>query len=323
MHQIISLHQLSSQQLNTIQEIAPGYTITVGKSKELDPELLKKAEILLGWSKVIEQHVLQVDSPLKWIQSWSAGVDKMPLNQFSEQGILLTTSSGVHAVPIAESIFAMILAFSRGIQQSIQNQQANRWDSNVGPDGSATLTELRGKTIVIVGVGEIGSETARIAKAFGMNIVGVRRSGKSDSNVDTMYTMEHLHHALTQSDYIVNILPLTEETYHIFDTTAFNSIKPGACFINVGRGPTVSTDALLEALENGIIRYAGLDVFEEEPLPTDHPLWSMKQVIMTSHIAGSTEHYDKRVIDIFIDNLKAYIEGQVPPRNLVNYNLKY
>jgi len=323
MHQIISLHQLSPQQLNAIQEIAPGYTITVGKSKDLDPELLKKAEILLGWSKVIEQHVLRVDSPLKWIQSWSAGVDRMPLNQFSEQGILLTTASGVHAVPISESIFAMILAFSRGIQQSIQNQQANVWNSNVGPDGSATLTELRGKTIVIVGVGEIGSETARIARAFGMKILGVRRSGKSDSNVDTMYTMEHLQHALTQSDYIVNILPLTEETYHMFDATAFNSIKPGACFINVGRGPTVSTDALLEALENGIIRYAGLDVFEEEPLPTDHPLWSMKQVIMTSHIAGSTEHYDKRVIDIFIDNLKAYMEGQVPPRNLVNYNLKY
>ncbi|OAB46271.1 D-2-hydroxyacid dehydrogenase [Paenibacillus glacialis] len=323
MHQIISLHKLSPQQLKTIQEIAPGYTVTVGKSKDLDPVLLRKAEILIGWSKVIEQDVLRVDSPLKWIQSWSAGVDKMPLDQFSEQGILLTTSSGVHAVPISESIFAMILAFSRGIQQSILNQQANQWDSKVGPDGSPTLTELRGKTIVIVGVGEIGGETARIAKAFGMNVLGVRRSGKSDPHVDTMYTMESLHEALQQSDYIIDILPLTKETYHMFDETAFISVKPGACFINVGRGPTVSTDALLEALEKGIIRYAGLDVFEEEPLPIDHPLWSMKQVIITSHISGSTEHYDERVIDIFIDNLKAYIEGKDLPRNLVNYNLKY
>lgn len=323
MHQIISLHNLSTKQLKRIQDIAPGYTVTVGKSKDLDPELLRNTEILLGWSKVIEQDVLHEGSPLKWIQSWSAGVDKMPQDQFSAKGILLSTSSGVHAVPISESIFAMILSFSRGIQQSIQKQQEHLWDPNAVTDSVGALPELRGKTIVIVGVGEIGSETARIAKAFGMNVLGVRRSDKSDPNVDTMYTMGNLHKALSQSDYIVNILPLTGETYHMFDIAAFDSVKPGACFINVGRGPTVSTTALLEALEKGIIRYAGLDVFEEEPLPADHPLWSMGQVIVTPHIAGSNEHYAERVVDIFTDNLKAYIEGNNLPRNLVNYNLKY
>lgn len=323
MHQIVSLHNLSTEQLERIQRIAPGYTVTVGKSKDLDPELLRNAEVLLGWSKAIEEDVLHKDSPLKWIQAWSAGVDKMPQEQFSNKGILLTNSSGVHAVPISESIFAMLLTFTRGIQQSIHNQQTNLWNSKVGPDGSATLPELRSKTIAIVGVGEIGSETARIAKAFRMNVLGVRRSGKSDPHVDTMYTIDNLHEVLQQSDYIVNILPLTEETHHIFDIAAFNSVKPGACFINVGRGPTVSTDALLSALEQGILRYAGLDVFEEEPLPADHPLWTMNQVIVTSHIAGNTEHYDERVIDIFTENLKAYIEGKDLPRNLVNYKLKY
>ena len=322
MKQILTLHNLSAEHIQQINHIAPDYTVTIGTSKSIDPAILQEAEILLGWSKKIQQHVLE-DNSLKWIQSWSAGVDKMPLDSFAEKGILLTTSSGVHAIPISESIFAMILAFSRGIYQSIRNQQTNLWNTKVGSGGSNSLPELRGKTVVIVGVGEIGSETARIAKAFGMNVLGVRRSGKADTHVDTMYTMEGLHEALSQGDFIINILPLTEETRHIFDTTAFSIFKRGASFINVGRGPTVNTLALLEALEEGIIGYAGLDVFEEEPLPSDHPLWNMNQVMITPHISGSTEHYDERVIAIFLENLKAYIEGKSLPRNLVDYTLKY
>ncbi|WP_438347595.1 D-2-hydroxyacid dehydrogenase [Paenibacillus sp. FA6] len=323
MKRIISLYPLSADHLQQIYHIAPNYTVTIGKANLLDPEVLLEAEVLLGWSNKFEQNVLHEDSSLKWIQSWSAGVDKMPLDLFSEQDILLTTASGVHSIPIAESIFAMMLAFSRGIQQSIQNQQANLWNPKIASGGSGTLSELHDKTIVIVGVGEIGSKTAQIAKAFGMNVLGVRRSGKSSPYVDTMFTMVNLHEALNQSDYIINILPLTEETRHIFDTAAFTACKRGTCFINVGRGPTVDTTALLGALEEGTIGYAGLDVFEEEPLPADHPLWKMNQVIITPHISGNTEHYDERVFDIFIENLKAYIEGQGLPRNLVNYTLKY
>ncbi|MGF7046277.1 phosphoglycerate dehydrogenase-like enzyme [Paenibacillus sp. DS2015] len=323
MKHMVSLHNLTPEQLNRIHDIAPEYHITVGKKTELDPRQLQEAEILIGWSRGIAEHVLAENSKLRWLQTWSAGVDKLPLNQLATKNILLTNSSGVHATPISESIFAMMLAFSRGIQRSILNQHEQKWDPKVGWNRSSTLAELRGTTAVIVGVGEIGSQTARLAKAFGMKVMGVRRSGKDAPHVDHMYTMEGLHEALSQGDYIINILPLTDETHHMFDTAAFAACKRGACFINVGRGPTVHTAALLVALNEGIIRAAGLDVFEEEPLPQDHPLWTMEQVLITPHIAGSTDHYDERVVDIFVDNLKAYMEGKGLPRNLVDYRLKY
>ncbi|HEY2493099.1 MAG TPA: D-2-hydroxyacid dehydrogenase [Paenibacillus sp.] len=323
MKQMVSLHNLSPEQIRQIKDIAPEYNVTIGKKSELDSKQLQEAEILIGWSRGIEEHVLAENSKLQWIQTWSAGVDKLPQDQLATRNILLTNSSGVHAIPISESIFAMILAFSRGVQRAILNQYEQKWDPKVGWNRSSTLSELNDKTAVIVGVGEIGSETARLAKAFGMKVIGVRRSGKDAPHVDQMYSMEGLHEALSQGDYIINILPLTDETYHMFNTAAFAAFKRESCFINVGRGPTVHTAALVDALRDGIIRSAGLDVFEEEPLPQDHPLWTMEQVLITPHIAGSTEHYDERVVNIFIDNLKAYIEGKRLPRNLVDYDLKY
>lgn len=198
------------------------------------------------------------------------------------------------------------------------HQQQVEWKAPAKP-----LPELHGKTAVIVGVGEIGTETARILKALGMRTIGVRRSGKDVPNVDQMYDMTGLHEALSQGDYVINILPLTDETKHIYDQTAFEQFRSGACFVNVGRGPSVKTEALLNALQNGQVAFAALDVFEEEPLPADHPLWGMDNVLITPHIAGSTEQYADRAVDIFIKNLEAYVAGDTLPLNLVDYSHKY
>lgn len=323
MKQIICLHSLTPEQIQQLEEAAPGYEFIVKNKKDLSPELIQNAEVFLGWSKTIAETALQENSKLKWVQTWSAGVDTLPLERLREKGILLTNASGVHAIPLSESIFAMMLSFPRQIYAAVRNQMQNKWDSTLSAPGLTTLGEINGKTLVIAGVGEIGRETARLAKAFGMRVIGVRRSDKPEPNVDRMYTLDGLHEALGQADYIVNVLPLTNETRHIFNASAWNAAKNGAVFINVGRGPTVDTNALIEALNQGRIGGAALDVFEEEPLPAEHPLWSMEQVVITPHIAGDNDRYAERVIEIFTENLKAYVQGQKPPRNLVDYERMY
>ncbi|UYO04886.1 D-2-hydroxyacid dehydrogenase [Paenibacillus sp. PSB04] len=323
MKQIVCLHSLTPEQTQLIEQAAPGYKLTVVKSTDADPALVNEAEILVGWSRQIADQVLNQDSRLKWLQTWSAGVDTLPLDKLEQKGVLLTNSSGVHAIPISETILGMMLSFSRQLHVSVRNQLKHSWETKLAAPGRDTLSELHGRTAVIVGVGEIGSETARLAKAFGMRTVGVRRSGKADPHVDEMFTMDGLHKALSQGDYIISVLPLTDETHHLLNAAAWAAAKPGACFINAGRGPTVDTASLLGALRSGQISCAGLDVFEKEPLPEDHPLWDMEQVIITPHVSGSTDRYTERVIDIFVENLKAYVQGKELPRNLVNYERAY
>ncbi|HAF97058.1 D-2-hydroxyacid dehydrogenase [Paenibacillus lactis] len=317
MPKIIALHDITPQQRQKIKEIAPSYELTVTKAKDLAPGMIRNADILVGWSRTIEEEALAQDSKLKWIQAWSAGVDKLPLKKFEERAILLSNASGVHSVPITEHIFAMILAFNRNLHLAVRQQTNKRWDT------SGTFTELAGKTIVIVGVGQIGSHTARIAQAFGMRTIGVRNSGKPDPHVDVMYTVDQIDEALSQGDYVVNILPLTAQTKDIFNHERFSAMKTSAFFVNVGRGATVITSDMIQALQSGALAGAGLDVFEEEPLPPEHPLWTMDNVIITPHMAGDTDRYGERAVEIFLDNLKSYVKDGTLIRNVIDYSRSY
>jgi phosphoglycerate dehydrogenase-like enzyme len=184
-------------------------------------------------------------------------------------------------------------------------------------------TQLAGKTLGIIGAGAIGAEFARLAAAFGMKALGVRRSGAPIDNVDQMYKMEHLNEVLAYSDFVVNVLPYTEETHHLFNSERFAHMKPSAVFFNFGRGASVITDDLVLALQKGTISGAGLDVFETEPLQSDHPLWTMDNVIVTPHIAGWTDNHKQKMTDLFTHNLQAYLATGKPDRNVVDYKLKY
>lgn len=314
---IVALHELTTEQKQIIKDTAPDYELIVGKYKELPSGTVAQADILLGWSSAIKEEALNDNSRVRWIQVWSAGVDRMPLQELKQNHVILTNASGVHGIPITEQIFSMLLAYTRNLHHAVRYQTENRWDK------SGTFRELHGKTIVIVGVGQIGSTTAKVAQAFGMKTIGVRRSGKSDPHIDVMYTTEQLDQALAEGDFIINILPLTDETKGLYDTGRFDAMKEGAFFVNVGRGPSVDTEALLVALKSGKLSGAGLDVYEQEPLPSDHPLWDMDNVIMTPHTAGDTVHYNDRVLDIFIENLKAYRQGVDLPRNVIDYEKSY
>ncbi|WP_404432526.1 D-2-hydroxyacid dehydrogenase [Sutcliffiella horikoshii] len=301
-----------------IKDLAPELEVIVGKDKEIWEPYAKEAEIVVGWKKELEELSLVEGSNLRWIQSWSAGVNSMPLTTLSENGIVLTSANGVHAYPISETIFALMLGLTRKIHTYVQQQQQKKWHH------AQMNHEIHGRTIGIIGVGEIGKETAKIAKAFQMNVIGVRHSGKPTDNVDEMFTPDRLHEVLPKCDYVVITLPLTDETEGMFGTEEFKRMKKTAFLINIGRGEVIVENELVQALQENVIAGAGLDVFTKEPLEENSPLWDMDSVIITPHTSGSTEHYTKRVIeDIFIPNLKHFLKNEKPSINLVDYKKGY
>ncbi|WP_404323097.1 D-2-hydroxyacid dehydrogenase [Cytobacillus firmus] len=314
----IITHDLEPSQLKKIKEIIPDWELISGKDSANWQNEMKKAEVIAGWKKELKEMVLDGDSKLRWFQSWSAGVDSLPLAEMELQDIQITSANGVHANPISETIFALMLGLTRKIHTYVKNQQAKVWHH------SGLKLEIHNKTIGLIGTGAIGKETARIAKAFGMKVIGVRHSGKPEEYFDEMYTSGQLNDVLPQCDYVVVTLPLTQETQQLFGSEQFALMKDSSFFINIGRGEIVKERDLIDALQNGVIAGAGLDVFEKEPLSEDSPLWELDNVIVTPHTAGSTEYYTRRVIeDIFIPNLKEYINRGIPGINLVDYKKGY
>ncbi len=315
---LVITQNLEQDLLVQVKAVIPDWELVASKEKEVWQEQVKDAEIIAGWRRGLDEYCLGPDSKLKWLQSWSAGVDSMPLEKLAARKIMLTSANGVHAYPISETIFALMLGLTRKIHTYVKNQQARVWDH------AHMKLEIHEKTIGIIGVGAIGSETAKIAKAFGMKVLGVRNSGKPAEFVDEMYTTEQLHLVLPQCDYVVVTLPHTKETHHLFGAEQFKQMKSTAFFINIGRGEIVVEEELVVALHDGTIAGAGLDVFETEPLSTESPLWEMDNVIITPHTAGSTEHYNQRVVEnILIPNLKNYLSGEPLSINLVDYSKGY
>lgn len=320
MHQrkLVITQNLEEHLIEGIKRVATGWELIIGKEPAVWQDHLKDAEIIAGWKREIAESELMSDSKLRWLQTWSAGVNNLPLAELESKGIQVTSANGVHSYPISETIFALMLALTRKIHTYVKNQQTKTWHH------SGLKLELHGKTVGIIGVGAIGKETAKIAKAFGMKVIGIRHSGAQEEFVDEMYITEKLNAILPQCDYVVVTLPLTKETHYLFGAEQFNLMKPSSFFINIGRGEIAVENELIEALREGKIAGAGLDVFEKEPLPEDNPLWELENVIITPHTAGSTEHYNQRVIeDIFIPNLKNYISGETPSINLVDYQKGY
>ena len=315
---ILITHDLDQNLINQIKEVIPDWNIIIGKDEDIWQEHLHDAEIIAGWKKGIEEVCLSPHSKLKWLQTWSAGVNNLPLQSLESRNIIVTSANGVHAYPISETIFAFMLGLTRKIHTYVNNQQARKWHH------SGMKLEMHEKTVGIIGVGTIGKEVAKIAKAFGMKVLGVRHSGMRQQFVDEMYTTNQLNEILPSCDYVVVTLPLTKETHRLFGSKQFDLMKSSAFFINIGRGEIVNEEALIHALREGIIAGAGLDVFEREPLSVDSPLWDMENVIITPHTSGSTEHYNQRVIkNILIPNLKDYISGIQPSVNLVDFSKGY
>lgn len=261
--------------------------------------------------------LLERASNLKYIQSIGAGYDQFPLEELKKRGIRLANASGVNQNAVAEHAISMILGLNRHIHTGRDNQNSHTWRGMLG-DLTLREDELVGKTMLIVGMGAIGSRLARFAKAFDMNVIATKRDpSTAEGPADQVFTADKFHELVPQADFLVLTCPLTPETTNIVNAGVLESMKDTAYLINVARGQCVDEPALANALKSGQIQGAGIDHFWDEPLGSDSEFWDMKNVIITPHTGGETRLYEERVIDILDDNLGRLWNGESDLRNQI------
>ncbi len=252
---------------------------------------------------------------LRWLQTFNAGVDHPIFNEMLERGIRLTTSAGSTAIPIAQTAITALLMLSRGFLAWQEGQRAHRWSHVRG--NRQQQADLAGQTLCVLGLGSIGAEIARLAQALGMNVIGVRRSPRTERETITeIVRPEALADVLPRCQWLAIACPLTPETRRLIDARMLARLPRGAYVMNVARGEIVDEAALIDALRQGHLAGAYLDVFETEPLPPESPLWDMPNVICTPHNSGASSGNDARIVDIFVHNFGQWCEGK-PLKNEV------
>lgn len=326
--------QLTDSQLNLIQHKLPSHLTLVQGSSAADIEPHRRnIEVVAGWFKPAT--LLEMPN-LKWAHFWGAGTDWLQCYpQMAEMPFELTNVAGHSTVQINEHIFGMLLSLARNLRNAQAAQQAGVWARTHQPaeaekfkdslfaHSTGDLFELADKTMLVLGVGGIGERTAKIAKAFDMHVIGTRRNpSKGSEFVDELVGNDQLDKVLPHADVVVCTLPYTPETDKLIDAERLALMKRSAIFINVGRGKVVDEAALLTALQNKTIAGAALDVFEQEPLPADSPLWRLNNLLITSHYAGASPRYHERATDVFLENLDRWREGK-PLQNLVDKSAGY
>jgi phosphoglycerate dehydrogenase-like enzyme len=296
---------VSPEDLASLREVAPGVElIAVGPSVNAR-QAAASADALLG---SCDAAIIEAGPRIRWVQTYSAGVEgclQRPV--IRERGILLTNMQRVLGPAMAEHVMAMALSFARRLPVFRDQQRDGTWRRE--PAGPPAFT-LDGKTMLVVGLGGIGTEVARRAHAFGMTVTAIRNSDRPGPPFVSKVGRSHeMLDFLRDADFVVNTLPLTDDTRGMFDARAFGGMKRGAYFINVGRGGTVVTAELVKALESGALAGAGLDVFDPEPLPAGHPLWAMSTVIVTPHVAADSDvDFETRLL-VVRENLRRYVAG--------------
>ncbi len=308
---------LSEPLLARIRDAAgPDAVVRVLPEADTSPERLVGVEVALGHFPL---DLVTAARSLRWIQSPSAGVESYLSETMQQSGIILTNGRGVYGVAGAEHVLGEMLIFTRRLQEMLAAQRERRWEQAT----YQTIPTLQGQTLGVVGLGGIGSQIALRGKAFGMTVLAVRRHpGEPPASVDHLFGLEGLDDLLAASDHVVLALPLTPETRNLIDAARLARLRPTAYLYNVGRGAVVDEAALIVALQAGRFAGAALDVFVEEPLPADSPLWSLPNVILTPHVAANGPSDWTTVVSLFADNLRRYRAGQ-PLQNIVDFALGY
>lgn len=299
---ILVTNSLADRHIKAIKTVAPDSTITSCHLEEA-AEHIAETDILLTWGTMNLRPLYPTALNLKWVHALSAGVEDLIFPEIIFANTLLTNSKGIHGIPISEHVLAMMLAFTRGLNVFIRQQCQKEWKRT-------HVVEIYDKTIGIVGLGSIGREIAKKAKGMGMHVVASKQTMTTELFVDKLYTSDQLHELLAVSDFVVIALPLVEETKNLFTLKEFNMMKPSAYFINIARGGVIKQDDLVAALEQGLIKGAGLDVFDQEPLSESSPLWDMPNVIITPHLAALSPNYLDRAIKLFADNLSRFVQNK-------------
>lgn len=280
--------------------------------------LLADADVLFDFDYTHLDDLPELAPKLKWIQASSAGIGQFVKRmKYAERtSWIFTTASGIHARPLAEFAIMAMLMFGKNYQYLFSEKAAKHWARYCG-------FELHGKTVLIVGLGSIGRETARLAKAFGMRVTGTRRDlSKPVDSIDRLFPVSELHDHLPDADFVVLSTPHTPETENLLSAAAIAKMKRGAVLINVARGAVVDESALIAALQSGHLLGAALDVFASEPLPPDNPLWEMPNVIISPHSASTADTENAKLVELFCENMDAFLAGQ-PLKNVLDVERLY
>jgi len=304
-----------------IEQLQREARVVVGNSAEAFIEAALEATVMLSWSapRELNRSVFLMAPKLKWVHSRNAGIDSFLFPELVESPVTLTNGSGVFSAPLGEFALAAMLYFAKDFRRMMRNQAAGKWE----PFDVLTIS---GKTVGIVGYGDIGREVAWRAHAMGMRVFALKRHppppGSDLGPVDKMYATSQLREMIAACDYVVVTAPLTAETHHMISEGEFVAMRPDAVIINVGRGPVIDEAAMVRALDEGRIKGAGLDVFEHEPVPADSPLYTMENVLFSPHCADNTPDWLDNAMKFFLAQYERFRKGE-PLLNVVDKKLGY
>ena len=301
--------QIPETAVQTIRERFPDVRITHATDDRARAQALIDSDVAFTW--LMNEAELATCTRLKWVHTSAVAVETFCLPQLFARGVILSNSRGVQSTPIAEHVFAVVLALAKRLPYIVDQQRDHHWAQNE-LIGDRLPWLLKGKTLGLIGVGTIGSEVARLATAFGMKVVAITRRPRATASPDGVECLPpaKLPELLNQSDVLVIAAPLTPETLNIIGPTEMAQMKPGSVLINVGRARIIDHAALNAALRSGHLGGASLDVFHREPLPPDDPLWSAPNVIITPHTSGFRQGHWDDVIDLFCENLRRYLRAE-------------
>lgn len=310
---------LDEQYLARLREECPEATYVVAADDASWQEARGRAEAVIGGGAPSAED-LEAAPKLRWIQATSAGVEAFMTPELAGRDIVLTNFSGIHATNIADHVLALIFAFARDLKTLLARQERHEW-----PEGDAGLTtfEPSGQTLGIVGLGDIGEALAQKAHGLGMRVLALQRHPYNPPpGIERVLTGDALPELLAESDHVVLCLPLTDATTHIIGREELAQMRRGARLYNIGRGGLIDQDALIDALREGTLAGAGLDVTDPEPLPADSPLWDLPNVLVTGHTAAATPRLWERGIELLIDNVRRFLADE-ELRNVVNTKAGY
>lgn len=288
----------------------PGITFFTAREESKALSFMDRIEVLVAVT--LSDSLLENAKELKWVHVIITGTDAIErLPSFKARtDLVLTSTRGMHGPQMSEMAIMFMIALNRNLPRFVRNQDRRIWERRSSP-------LLYRKKVLILGMGVIGQSLARKCKAFEMTVIGLDLVRSEVEAVDHFYGMNRLYDAMADADYVVNLASLTPESRKMIDTAAFARMKPTAFFLNLGRGETVDEEALLQVLRERKIAGAALDVFQEEPLPPDHPFWELDNIIITPHVGGISDIYIQQALGTLQENLRRYLRGE--RQNLVNF----
>ncbi|OGA95566.1 MAG: hypothetical protein A3G27_13315 [Betaproteobacteria bacterium RIFCSPLOWO2_12_FULL_66_14] len=303
--QVLIIDPLGEYYRKGLQAAFPSIDIRTVATRPEVGELMADVDVIcaMGGLRVFDDELVRKAVRLRWIQAFTTGTDGVTRQPSLKREVLLTSMRGIHGPQMSEMALLMMIALARDYPRMLRNQDRAVWDR-------FQQRRLFGKTVAILGVGIIGTDLAKRAKAFGMRVIGISSTPRPLASFDRMYARAELEKAASEADFLVVLVPYSSETDRIVNERILSAMKPSAYLINIARGGVCDEQALLAALQEKRIAGAALDVFAREPLDPAHPFWKMDNVIVTPHLGGQSDVYHEQVLDVLLTNMKCFVENR-------------